>query len=108
MFVSMQCIDEAVVLVTLVTGRLSHLMLCKMRTEDLLGASAEAEKAAVAKPGGGSGEDIMSVLLAHERRGGSGTAAVGAATKAILPQDSNSESSDDDDAFKDITVPSPG
>ncbi|XP_046664932.1 general transcription factor IIE subunit 1 [Homalodisca vitripennis] len=77
------------------------------QTEDLLGASAEAEKAAVAKPGGGSGEDIMSVLLAHERRGGSGTAAVGAATKAILPQDSNSESSDDDDAFKDITVPSP-
>uniref|UniRef100_A0A1B6KQ19 General transcription factor IIE subunit 1 n=1 Tax=Graphocephala atropunctata TaxID=36148 RepID=A0A1B6KQ19_9HEMI len=76
------------------------------QTEDLLGASAEAEKSAVVKPGGG-GEDIMSVLLAHERRGGSGGAAVGAATKAILPQDSNSESSDDDDAFKDITVPSP-
>lgn len=69
-----------------------------------MGASAEVEKAV--KPTSGGAEDIMSVLLAHERRGGSAGAAAGA-TKAILPQDSNSESSDDE-AFKDITVPSPG
>lgn len=75
------------------------------QVEDLVGASAEAEKVGVTKP---VGEDIMSVLLAHERRGTNGGNAGGVAAKAILPQDSGSESTDDDEAFKDITVPSPG
>lgn len=73
--------------------------------DDLVGASVEAEKVGATKP---VGEDIMSVLLAHERRGNSVGGAGGAAAKAILPQDSGSDSSDDDEAFKDITVPSPG
>lgn len=80
------------------------------QTEDLVGASAEVEKASVKASGGtGAGEDIMQVLLTHERRGGGGGAAASAAAKAIIPQDSGSESSDnEDEAFKNVTIPSPG
>lgn len=79
------------------------------QAEALIGASAEAEKATTGSGGkaaGTGGEDIMSVLLAHERRGGS-TANVGAAVKAVLPPDSGSESSDDEFGMKDASAASP-
>lgn len=79
------------------------------QAEALIGASAEAEKATTVSGGKAAatgGEDIMSVLLAHERRGGS-TPNVGAAVKAVLPPDSGSESSDDEFGMKDASAASP-
>jgi len=63
------------------------------QTEALVGASQEAEKGNAVPTKGG--DDIMSVLLAHEKRGGDGgaTAMTAAAIKAALP---DSDSSDDE------------
>lgn len=61
------------------------------------------EKAAVAAAATNAaikqGEDIMSVLLAHEKKGGANESAV----KAVLPQES-SDSSDNEDAGEMQTV----
>uniref|UniRef100_A0A1B6E3X9 General transcription factor IIE subunit 1 n=1 Tax=Clastoptera arizonana TaxID=38151 RepID=A0A1B6E3X9_9HEMI len=88
----------------------STVVSSNIQNDTIIGVNDEAEKTTA---GSGkinnntTGEDIMSVLLAHERRGGS-TPAVGAAVKAVLPPDSASESSDEDDGIKDIRIPSPG
>ncbi|XP_014276470.1 general transcription factor IIE subunit 1 [Halyomorpha halys] len=59
------------------------------QTEALVGASAEVEKATTTSNPKNS-DDIMSVLLAHEKRGGDGTALTAAAVKAALPDPSDS------------------
>lgn len=56
-----------------------------------------------------SHEDIMSVLLAHEKRGGSAIGSTAAAVKAVIPgqTDSASESSGDED-LKELDASEPG
>ncbi|CAH1401859.1 unnamed protein product [Nezara viridula] len=59
------------------------------QTEALVGASSEVEKATTTSNPKNS-DDIMSVLLAHEKRGGDGNALTAAAVKAALPDPSDS------------------
>ena len=60
-----------------------------LQTEALVGASAEVEKVTQTSNPKNS-DDIMSVLLAHEKRGGDGSALTAAAVKAALPDPSDS------------------
>lgn len=59
--------------------------------------------------GAKSQEDIMSVLLAHEKRGGSAVGSAAAAVKAVMPgkADSASDSSGDEDK-KELDASEPG
>ncbi|XP_014251143.1 general transcription factor IIE subunit 1 [Cimex lectularius] len=68
------------------------------QTEALVGASAEVEKA-VSNPK--NSDDIMSVLLAHEKKGDGAMTA--AAVKAAMPD--NSDSSDDEQSKADSIAP---
>lgn len=54
-------------------------------------------------------EDIMSVLLAHEKRGGNAVGSAAAAVKAVIPRqtDSASDSSGDEDQ-KELDASEPG
>ncbi|XP_075233417.1 transcription factor IIEalpha [Lycorma delicatula] len=78
----------------------------ELQADPLVGASVEAEKATVTTKSGATGEDIMSVLLAHERRGGANPTA-GAAVKAVIPHNESGSESSDDGTFKNIGLSSP-